>query len=230
MNAPAAWREFADAATLAEALADVVADELREAIAMRGHAALALSGGTTPRAFLRALGLRRLDWAKVTVTLADERWVAAGDARSNQRLLRETLFEGAAAAARFVPLHRDVATPEDAAAKVDACIARIGLPFDVVVLGMGLDGHTASLFADGDRIVAALDARATSYVSPMRSASAGEPRMTLTLPALVATRHLHLHVEGIDKRRVLESPHFARSPLGHVCAAATAPVDIYWSP
>lgn len=229
MNLHAAWREFADPAALAEALADAVAADLGEAIAARGRAALALSGGATPRAFLRALAQRELDWSRVTVTLADERWVAPDDARSNERLLRETLFAGAAASARFVPLHRDAPAPEDAVATVDADIARIGLPFDVVVLGMGLDGHTASLFPDGDRLATALDARGASYVSPMRSPSAGEPRMTLTLPALVATRHLVLHIEGLDKRRVCESLD-AAAPLGAVLAAASAPVDVYWSP
>lgn len=229
MNLRATWHEFADPQALARALASAVADDLREAIAERGRAALALSGGTTPRAFLRVLARCELDWPRVTVTLADERWVGSDDARSNERLLRETLFAGAAASARFVPLHRDVPAPEETSSAIDADIARIGLPFDVVVLGMGLDGHTASLFPDGDRIAAALDVRGTSYVSPMRSPTAGEPRMTLTLPALVATRRLALHIEGIGKRNVYESPD-ATSPLGAVLAAAASPIDIYWSP
>jgi len=229
MSVRATWREFADPQALAQALADATADDLRGAIAERGRAALALSGGATPRAFLRTLAQRELDWSRVTITLADERWVASDDARSNERLLRETLFAGAAASARFVPLHRDAPTPEAASPAVDADIARIGLPFDAVVLGMGLDGHTASLFPDGDRLATALDARSTSYVSPMRSPTAGEPRMTLTLPALVATRHLYLHIEGIDKRRRYESLD-ANAPLGAVLGAATTPVDIYWSP
>jgi len=229
MNARATWREFADPQALAQALADAVAADLRDAIAERARAALALSGGTTPRAFLRSLAQRELDWSRVAVTLADERCVPPDDARSNERLLRETLFTGAASAARFVPLHRDVPAPEDEVSAIDADIARIGLPFDVVVLGMGLDGHTASLFPDGDRLDAALDARGTSYVSPMRSPSASEPRMTLTLPALVATRHLALHIEGIGKRNAYESLD-ATSPLGAVLAVASSPVDIYWSP
>lgn len=229
MNLRATWREFADPQALAQALASAVANDLRDAIAARDRAALALSGGTTPRAFLRALAQHDLDWPRVTITLTDERWVGSDDARSNERLLRETLFAGAAASARFVPLHRDVPAPEDASSIIDADIARIGLPFDVVVLGMGLDGHTASLFPDGDRIGEALDARGTSYASPMRSPTAGEPRMTLTLPALVATRRLALHIEGVGKRNVYESLD-ATLPLGAVLAAASTPVDIYWSP
>lgn len=229
MTARATWHEFPDAEALAQALANAVADDLRDAIAVRARAALVLSGGTTPRTLLRTLAQCELDWSRVTITLADERWVPSDDARSNERLLREALFVDAAASARFVPLRRETPTPEDASATVDADIARIGLPFDGVVLGMGLDGHTASLFPDGDRIASALDARGTSYVSPMRSPGAGEPRMTLTLPALVATRHLVLHIEGIDKRRVYESLD-ANSPLGAVLAETSTPVDVYWSP
>lgn len=229
MNARPTWREFSDAATLAQALADAVAADLRDGIAVRGRAALALSGGTTPRVFLRELARRELDWPHVVVTLADERWVTPDDARSNERLLRETLLRDAAASARFVPLHRDASAPEDAAAAVDADVARIGLPFDAVVLGMGHDGHTASLFPEGDNLTAALDPRGSAHVMPMRASAASEPRMTLTLPALVATRYLYLHIEGIDKRRVYETLD-AGAPLAAVLAAATAPVDVYWSP
>lgn len=224
----ATWHEFADAAALAEALAEALAQDLREAIAARARATLVVSGGTTPRAFLRALAQRELDWSRVIVTLADERWVAPDDARSNERLLRETLFVGAAASARFVSLHRDVPMPEDAIAAIDADIAAL-LPFDAVVLGMGLDGHTASLFPDGDRLAAALDRRGRACVCPMRAPAAGEPRLTLTLPALVETRHLYLHIESIGKRRIYDSL-AANAPLAAVLAAATAPVDVYWAP
>jgi len=228
VNARANWREFPDAAALARALADAVAADLRAGMAARGRATLALSGGATPRAFLRELSRRELDWSRVAVTLADERWVAPDHARSNERLLRETLLQGAAAAAHFVPLHRDVAAPEDAVAAIEADVES-WLPFDAVVLGMGLDGHTASLFPGGDALAAALDPSGKSRVMPMRARAAGEPRLTLTLPTLVATRHMYLHIEGIDKRRVHESPD-AQTPLASVLAAANAPVDVYWAP
>ncbi len=227
MKPRATRHDFTDAGALAIALAQAVEDDLRAALRARGHASLVVSGGSTPRAFLRELARRDLEWSRVVVTLADERWLPPQHARSNQRMLHETLLQDAAAAARFVPLHRDGMTPEAAAAEVGAAIARMGMPFDVVVLGMGLDGHTASLFPDGDRLAEALDAHGTAWVSSMRAASIDEARITLTLPALVTARQLYLHIEGIDKLRAYAALD-AASPLGAVLAAA--PVDVYWAP
>ena len=135
--------EFADPAALAQALASSVADDLRTALQERQVASLALSGGNTPKAFMRALSKQSLDWSQVVVTLVDERWVPEDNARSNAALLRENLLQGPAAAARFLPLHRDTATPEEALDALERDLAALPSPFDAVVLGMGNDGHTA---------------------------------------------------------------------------------------
>jgi 6-phosphogluconolactonase len=191
--------DFSDGEALAQALALDVANRLRTAIRARGEALIALSGGTTPRRFLQRLAQQSLDWTRTTITLADERWVAPQDPRSNEHLLRETLLTGAAAAAHFVPLYKPVATPEDGYATIAANVAKLHFPFDAVLLGMGADGHCASLFPDGDRLDDALRPGSGVRVMPMRAPSAGEPRMTLTLAALVNTRSLYLHIEGADK-------------------------------
>ncbi len=191
--------DFTDAEVLAQALALDVANVLRTAIETRGEALIALSGGNTPRRFLQLLGQQPLDWTRTTLTLADERWVPPQNPRSNEHLLRETLLTGAAAAAHFVPLYKPVATPEDGYATIAANVAKLHFPFDVVLLGMGADGHCASLFPDGDRLEDALQPGSDVRVMPMRAPSAGEPRMTLTLAALVNTRSLYLHIEGADK-------------------------------
>jgi len=195
---------FADSEALAQALAREVARDLRAGIQARGEALIALSGGTTPRRFLELLHLQAIDWTHTTITLADERWVPPSDSRSNERLLRETLLRGAAAAAHFVPLYVSAASPQDGDAAVATNVAKLHFPFDAVVLGMGSDGHCASLFADGDRIDEALQAQSATRVLPMRAPSAGEPRMTLTLAALVNTRALYLHFEGEEKQHVFE--------------------------
>jgi len=197
-------RRFADDETLAQALALDVANDLRAGIKARGQALVALSGGTTPRRFLELLGQQSLDWTRTTVTLADERWVPSSDPRSNERLLRETLLRGDAAAAHFVPLYVSAASPQEGYATIAANVAKLHFPFDAVVLGMGMDGHCASLFADGDRIDEALQPQLPERVLPMRAPSAGEPRMTLTLAALVSTRALYLHFEGDEKNRIFE--------------------------
>ncbi|KAB2900224.1 MAG: 6-phosphogluconolactonase [Dokdonella sp.] len=229
MSAAPGWHEFGDGAALASALAQAVAADLRTAIAARGCARLVVSGGRTPQAFLTALARQALDWPRVIVTLADERWLPPDHPRSNERLLRSTLLQGAAAAARFVPLYRDLPVAS-AVAQLERELAHAGLPFDVVVLGMGLDGHTASLFADADGLAAALDPQGVARVMLLQAPSAGEPRMTLTLRALASSRRLYLHIEGAAKRELYESPRLAGSPLATVLATVRAPVAVYWAP
>ena len=226
-------RDFANSAELASALAEDVAGRLRAAIDSRGQALLALSGGTTPLKFMQALSARQLEWPRVVVTLCDERWVPPQHARSNARLVREALLQGAASAARFVPLYVDAPAPESGLAQVDARIAALPLPIDVAVRGLGLDGHTASLFPDGDRIDAALDARGAAPVLPMRSVSAGEPRITLTLPVLAAARAMYLQIEGPEKKQVFarivsDEGASPRNPLRALMQQAGAPLVVYW--
>lgn len=195
---------FADGETLAVALAARVADDLRAAIAERGSAVLAVSGGTTPKRFFEHLSRQPLAWDKVSVTLVDERWVGPDHDRSNARLVRETLLQDAAAAASFVPLYRDTPQPEDALPELERRLDSLPADFDVMVLGMGADGHTASFFPGGDYLAAALEPEGRARLLPMRAPGAGEPRITFTLPVLRAARHLYLHIEGAQKRAVLE--------------------------
>lgn len=226
---------FTDCHALADALAERVAACLREAIAARGRALLAVSGGSTPKHFFARLSHAALDWSRVQVTLVDERWVPESSDRSNARLVKSQLLQHAAAAATFVPLHQQAATPEDGLAALDAELDALALPFDVVVLGMGEDGHTASFFPGGDRLAEALDPAGTARVLPMRAAGAGEPRITFTLPVLLDARALFLHVEGEAKRRVLADAQLGLGagrdyPVRAVLEHARVPVSVYWCP
>ncbi|HEX5306270.1 MAG TPA: 6-phosphogluconolactonase [Dyella sp.] len=226
---------FTDCHALAVALAERVADRLRAGLLERDFALLAVSGGRTPLHFLDLLSQATLDWSKVQVTLVDERWVDEGDPRSNARLVRGHLLQHAAAAARFVPLYTGAATPEAGQAEASRRVHALPLPFDAVVLGMGLDGHTASFFPGGDQLAAALDPNQPSGVLPMRAPDAGEPRITLTLPALLQTRHLFLHIEGEAKRDVLAQARLglgeaADYPVRAVLERSPVPVDVYWCP
>jgi 6-phosphogluconolactonase len=222
-----------DPATLAAALARAIAADLNEAIRLRGAALLAVSGGNTPKAFLRALSQERLEWGKVRVTLVDERWVAPDDARSNAALLAAHLLQNLAAKAQFVPLYANAKDPESGLAEVEARIAALPLPFDALVLGMGLDGHCASLFPGGDNLARALRYDAPERVLPMRAPAAPEPRITLTLPVLVNTRRLYLHIEGLAKREVLQlalDPGGESLPVGTVLRRAPEAAHLYWCP
>jgi 6-phosphogluconolactonase len=226
--------DFVDPVALARALAASVADDLRTALQARDFASLALSGGNTPKAFMQALALQALDWTRVAVTLVDERWVPESNPRSNAALVKANLLEGPAALARFVPLYRAVPQPEDALAEVERALQTLPLPFDVLVLGMGNDGHTASFFPGGDRLAEALDLAGKTMVLPMRAPGAGEPRITLTLPPILAARALYLHIEGVGKSEVLQSaisgigPGFGY-PIRRVLEQAPAQMQVFYA-
>lgn len=226
---------FTECEAQAAALAERVADHLRAGVSERGHAVLAVSGGSTPKDFFGKLSQAPLDWAKITVTLVDERWVNDTDPRSNARLVETTLLQNHARAATFVPLYVDAPTPEDGLAQSTARIDALKLPFDAVVLGMGDDGHTASFFPGGDRLADALDLNGHASVLPMRAADAGEPRITLTLPTLLNTRSLYLLVTGDKKRDLLADARLglglARNyPVRSVLTQSRVPVAVYWCP
>ncbi len=226
---------FSDSQALAAALAERVADQLRAGIAERGGALLAVSGGSTPRQFFERLSREELEWSKVQITLVDERWVPESSERSNAGMVRTLLLQHEASRAQFVPLYTDAPTPEAGLATVRARIATLALPFDAVVLGMGNDGHTASFFPGGDRLPEALDINGSVRVLPMRAAGAGEPRITFTLPALLDTRALYLHVEGDAKRQLLADARLGLGPavdypVRSVLTQQRVPVSVYWCP
>lgn len=215
-----AERVFTARTELARTLARDVADELSRSIAAKGRATLAVSGGTTPQLFFENLSEADLPWHRVTVTLVDERQVPESSSRSNARLVREALLRNKAAAANFVPVYGN---PQAA----DAA------PFDVVVLGMGSDGHTASFFPGGDHLPEALDADTPKRIIEMTAPGAGEPRLTFTLPVLLAAGRLKLHIEGTDKKAVLDKaladgPETAM-PVRAILRSQT-PVTLYWCP
>jgi 6-phosphogluconolactonase len=192
-------REFADAEALAHGLADWTAERLRAAIAARGVALLIVSGGKSPARFFELLSDMELDWTRVAVTLADERRVADDSPRSNARLAREKLLRNRAAAANFTPL-ADVRLPGDQElAAASARVAHLPLPADVVVLGMGDDGHTASWFPGAEGLAEAMDPGARQLVAPIVAADAGEPRLTLTGRVILRARAIALEIEGEAK-------------------------------
>lgn len=213
---------------LDQALSACVAAKLRDSIAAHGKAALVVSGGRTPACFFRALGHADLDWARVTITLADERCVGEDSPHSNARSVRTHLLQGRAAAANFLPLYLP-------AEHIDAANARLAiLPerFDVVVLGMGDDGHTASIFPDSPQREAAL---CDASKHPLLFAEGKAPvtaRLTLTAPRLLATRSLILHVTGEHKWQVLGQALTAPTPalpISHFLHAEGLEKHVFWT-
>jgi 6-phosphogluconolactonase len=194
--------EYRDRELLMLSLADRIAGELADFLRREGRASLSVPGGTTPGPIFDTLSGVDIDWANVAVFLNDERWVVEDSPRSNTRLLRERLLRGKAAAARLVPLHAPTATPEEALNELSAGIAA-ELPISVLLLGMGADMHTASLFPGADRLAEALAPDAPPLMA-LRADAAGEPRITLTAPVLRSAFRTHILIRGAEKRAALE--------------------------
>ena len=205
-----------DAVELAHELASWVAQRLREGLRTRGQALLVVSGGSTPTPFFEALSEMTLEWSRVRITLADERWLPPTHADSNARLVRTHLLRGRAAVACWCPLGDGQGEPQAAQADLDAHLATWPWPADVVVLGMGSDGHTASWFPGSPQLPQALDVRGPTRclaVSAPAEPNVPVPRMTMTARALFDARALVVHATGEAKGRLLSQAARSVDPL-----------------
>lgn len=193
---------FVDGALAAADMARRIGVILGEAIAARGVASIALSGGRSPRPVLEALSAMALDWEKVVVALVDERWVEPDHADSNERLIHETLLQGAAAKARFVGMKNEAADAYAGQAACEAAYAALPWPLDIALLGMGEDGHTASLFPEAKELAEGLSTSAlTLAVTPP---AAPHQRMSLSASAILKSRHIFLQIGGAAKKAVYD--------------------------
>lgn len=220
MAAPLNRHFFADPHVQALKLAADVAARLREALARRGSASLIVPGGRTPVEFFAALSSAALDWERITVGLTDERVTDPGADGSNEFLVRRHLLAGNAAAAQFRPWRSHG-------------LEAIARPYDMVVLGMGDDGHCASLFPGAAGLEAALDPAAPPALVAITPPAARLERVSLNLAALLEARHIAVLIQGAAKLSVLEHAAQGASPLELPVAAilgqARVPVDVYWA-
>jgi 6-phosphogluconolactonase len=220
------WQEYPDREMMYLALANTIAGDLSAFLRRDGHASFCVPGGTTPGPIFDTLSGVDLDWANVTVFLNDERWVPEDHARSNTRLIRERLLRGTAAAANYVPLYADTAQPEAALEALGAGITP-HLPISVLLLGMGTDMHTASLFPGADHLAEALSSQAPPLMA-LRADAAGEPRITLTAPVLRGAMTTHIVITGAEKRSAIERAAQLtelEAPVKAVLATAT----VHWA-
>jgi 6-phosphogluconolactonase len=234
MNAEPPAVRYPDLDTLSQQLAAGIAADLAAAIEARGRASLVVSGGRSPVKLFECLRTLAIDWSRVCVALADERWVDPSDPASNERLVRAALLKDAAAAARFTGLKNECATPELGAGLAWSTFNGVPRPFDVLVLGMGDDGHTASLFPDSPNLHAGLDEAAAAGCIGMRSPIAPEARLSLNLPALLDSRRIVILITGESKWRTYVAAAQAgaveRMPVRAVLRQQHAPVEVIWSP
>lgn len=195
-------RYFFTASELNQRFADEVSVRLAAAIAERGVATLVVSGGRTPQGFFKALAAKPLDWAKVTITLADDRFVPLQHDASNERLVRESLLVDQATSAQFVSLYADYPTAEQAVAELNQRVASLPT-FDVVILGMGEDGHTASLFPCSAELAQGLADDAADLLAT-NPTTAPHQRISFSRRRLQDSRAVFLHLVGESKLQVLK--------------------------
>lgn len=223
--------EHRDQESMALDLARRVAACLQHGIADRGQAVLVVSGGRTPVAFFEALSRIELDWARVVITLADERWVPIDHPRSNEALVRRHLLQNQAASATFVSLYNGDARPEMAVGVVASRIGALPRPFDAVVLGMGTDGHIASLFPRAPGIAIGIRPPFGQLCVALRPQDQPEARISMTAPVLCDSRCLFVAIQGEDKRRVmaeaLKPGSVTSLPVRVVLHQKSVPVEVH---
>lgn len=216
-----------------ETLADAGAEILAHALATPGPRRIVVTGGGTPGPVYDRLAARDLDWSRVTLTLTDERWVDTTSPLSNEKLVRERLLTGRAAEARLVPLKGDGASPEADAEAADMALRPLP-PWSAVLIGMGEDGHIASLFPGDPDLTANLDPEGEKLCVgiPRAGLQPFVPRVSLTARALLSTRLLVLLITGEAKRalveRIASDPDFA-PPAAALLRQDRTPVRIVWA-
>lgn len=235
---PHQWCEFSDRQTLSTDLAVTLGTGLSQVLAAAPVAGFIAAGGTTAPPVLERLAAMDLDWSRVRVTVSDERWVNTQHEASNERMVRDKLLRGPAGRANFIPMYSEHATPEAAEASCHARLAAMPWRNSLCMLGMGTDGHAASLFPGTSALADGLNpdyGRFCRAVRPQASPIAGpHPRMSLTLAALLQARHIYLVITGAEKRaafdRALQGTDQRAMPVRAILNQTTAPVSVYWAP
>ncbi len=228
-----------DALTLAAQLADRVTEQINQSVAQRDRAIVAFSGGSTPKPLFQVLCGKDIDWAKVLITLVDERWVPSTHELSNAAFLHTNLLS-ALPQAHFISLYRAADSVKDSVDGVlneylqaTSSSAANPAPFDVVVLGMGSDGHTASFFPDADNIQELVDPERRVPLQTCESATTQVPRVTWSLNQLLTAKLLTLHFTGADKRlvyeRALGNDNALELPIRAAIHQDRTPLQVYYA-
>lgn len=230
---------FENRAEMIAALQAECLSALSEAIETRGEASFMVSGGSTPEALYKSMSEVDLAWDSVYVALVDERWVDFDHDKSNEAFTVKTLMQNKAAAANLIGMKNSAATAAEGLADCESVYQQLAQPFAVTILGMGSDGHTASLFPHAPGLVEALDPEGTTLCAaitahPSEVTGAITERMTLTLAGLLKSRTLILLITGDEKLAVLRKAQagndVSEMPMRAILQQQQVPVTLYWAP
>lgn len=223
---------YDSALVMAEELSSHIITILRNALQRRGHATCVFSGGKTPIGLFRLLAHADLPWENITFTLSDERWLMPPHHDSNETMIRKHLLKLNAGKATFIPLYNPSETPKIG---LEACTKQLQIfkqPFDITILGMGADGHTASFFPHAPELTQGFNLNNLDVCIPIESQKIA--RMSLTLKRLITTEHMIVHIAGEEKWQTLQHARHDGSleeyPIRAVFQHSDVPVDIYWAP
>lgn len=225
------FKSFDDNLSLELQLSQRVAEQLQLAVDKRGQACLVVSGGSTPKNLFKLLSKKAIDWSRIYITLADERWVENTHADSNEWLVKKYLLQHYAAQAKFIALKNGLATPELGCQMTAEQLNHVISFFDVVLLGMGNDGHTCSWFPCSDELSQVFTSEEPCIaVNPKQ---APYPRLSLTKSTILSSKQIYLHLVGQQKlvtyRQALSDNNYNEMPIRVILDQHHTPVDVYWS-
>lgn len=233
MNGNIHFHDFTTKTDLVEKLAQSITQNLEEAIMQNNQASLIVSGGNTPKPLFEKLRQIDISWEKVTIGLCDERWVNPTHQESNEHLVKTYLLQDAAAKANFVGMYIKCMDPSSAQEQCHQHIKQTLYPFDVVILGMGTDAHTASLFPENSKLDEGFDMQNPSLCIAITPDTAPHMRMSLTLPAILSANHLYLHFEGKEKLNVyqeaLQGKDMYTMPIRSILHQQQKDIEVYYA-
>ena len=228
------FKKSPDRKSLAAKLSARIAKLLTAGIKHNGRASLAVSGGSTPVELFERLSELDIPWQEVIITLVDERWVEPTAADSNEHLVRTHLLQNRAAAATFIGMKNSAVTTGAGEQECEQQLQQVPRPFDVLILGMGSDGHTASLFPGAEKLTRATDMTSGRTCMGIAPITAPHERMTLTLPAILDSGQIYLHISGQEKNDVLQNALaeglVEEMPIRFILRQQTTPVTVFWAP
>lgn len=222
---------FANREEASRRAANFITDRLRDRLADANAASLVVSGGSTPVRCFEHLSLAPLRWAKVYVMMSDERWVPPDESDSNEGLVRRHLLQHEAGAASLLPIFDGSDTPVERCLSLEAQFEQVPRPFACTLLGMGSDGHFASLFPDAPNLAAALEVSNAAAFVPIATAASPHPRISMTLRALLDSNAIVLLIFGAEKREVYEAAASgdATLPIAALLQQRAVPVHVFWA-